>query len=476
MTDIPLAFPACPLTTFAALRAHQPAAVWLDGAAGGQYSIMSAAPRGQLVSRWGRTRWFPGDAHRSVADDPQAGRDLGDGDPLAILNTYLDDRPQPSLPFASGAIGYFGYELGRRLQQQPSADAGMPDMAVGLYDWALVLDHRQRRAWLAGEPPMQIADWLGNSPHATPGEWWSPGDVCATPGYASYGRAFQRVSDYLQAGDCYQVNLARRLRASFAGDPLGVYADFRDAAGGPFAAYLELPGGPILSGSPERFLSLRDGRVETAPIKGTRRRVADPAQDARLRDDLLTSPKDRAENLMIVDLLRNDLGRACQVGSVRVPRLFALESFVTVHHMVSTVTGQLRGDRGATDLLRDCLPGGSITGAPKYRAMQIIDELEGEPRGIYCGSIGYIGDDGAMDTSIAIRTLTARGGELDYRAGGGLVNDSDCQAEFDETESKAAAFRHLIAIGEEHSSAGQRRTGSDRVKTQSSSDFGRTGG
>ena len=462
--------------TFAALRAQWPAAVWLDGAAGGRYSIMSAAPRGQLISRRGRTRWLPGDADRTAADDPEAGQDLGDGDPLAILQAHLRGPSRRSVPFGSGAIGYFGYELGRRLQHQVTADAGLPDMAVGLYDWALVLDHGRRKAWLAGEPPAGIVDGLHKRPGISTGDWWSEGDVRATPDRERYARAFQRVRDYLQAGDCYQVNLARRLQARFTGDPLGVYADFRDAAGGPFSAYLELPGGPILSGSPERFLSLRDGRVETSPIKGTRRRVADPVEDAVLRDDLLTHPKDRAENLMIVDLLRNDLGRACTIGSVRVPCLFALESFVTVHHMVSTVTGQLRADRAATDLLRDCLPGGSITGVPKYRAMEIIDELEGEPRGIYCGSIGYIGDDGAMDTSIAIRTMTARDGELDYRAGGGLVHDSDCQSEFDETESKAAAFRHLIGIGSDRAGVRHRYAVNDRINKPLNSDFGRTGG
>ena len=438
MIDIPLAFPSSALMTFAALRARLPAAVWLDGAAGGRYSLMSAAPQGQLVSRHGRTRWLPGAGGRE--------QDLGSGDPLALLQSYLGPPVAASGPFAGGAIGYFSYELGRRLQGQAPGDAGMPEMAVGLYDWALVLDHRHRRAWLAGDPPPGLADWLSAGPAQTPGAWWPAGEARATPDRASYDRAFRRVRDYLHAGDCYQVNLARRLQAPFDGDPLGVYADFREAAGGPFAAYLELAGGPILSGSPERFLELRDGWVKTAPIKGTRPRAADPCTDAARRDELLASAKDRAENLMIVDLLRNDLGRACRTGSVSVPRLFALESFVTVHHMVSTVVGRLRADRVATDLLRDCLPGGSITGAPKYRAMEIIDELEGEPRGIYCGSIGYLGRDGAMDTSIAIRTMTARDGVLDYRAGGGLVADSECAAEFDETESKAAAFRRLLAV------------------------------
>ena len=444
MADTPLPLPDDPVGTFAALRERMPAAVWLDGAAGGRYSLMSAAPRGQLVSRGGRTAWIPAGASAQAPLRPAAATDLGTGDPLALLAARLGDGPVGMAPFASGAIGYFGYELGRRLQGQALSDAGMPEMAVGLYDWALVMDHRAGRAWLAGEPPSGLADWLRCGPCSAPGPWRAESDVHATPGREGYARAFDRVQHYLRAGDCYQVNLARHLRAAFSGDPLGVYADFRGRAGGPFAAYLDLPGGPILSGSPERFLQLRDGVVETCPIKGTRRREADPAEDAAVRAALQQSPKDRAENLMIVDLLRNDLGRGCETGSVTVPRLFALESFATVHHMVSVVTGRPAAGRGATDLLRDCLPGGSITGAPKLRAMEIIDELEAGPRGVYCGAIGYIGHDGAMDTSIAIRTLTARDGWLDYRAGGGVVVDSRCRAEFEETESKAVAFRRLV--------------------------------
>ena len=443
MADIPLPLPDDPLATFAALRERLPAAVWLDGAAGGRYSIMTAAPRGQLVSRAGRTRYYASASRASAPGD--GGVDLGRADPLALLGERLGDGPVGMAPFAGGAIGYFGYELGRRLQGQAPADAGMPEMAVGLYDWALVIDHPAGRAWLAGEPPAGLVGWLRAAPRSMPGRWQALSEVSATPAAEGYARAFARVQHYLRAGDCYQVNLARHFSAAFDGDPLAVYADFRGRAGGPFAAYLDLPGGPVLSGSPERFLRLDKGWVETQPIKGTRARAADPQADAAVREALRASAKDRAENLMIVDLLRNDLGRSCETGSVSVPRLFALASYATVHHMVSTVTGRLAAGRQATDLLRDCLPGGSITGAPKLRAMEIIDELEAGPRGIYCGAIGYIGHDGAMDTSIAIRTMTARDGRLEYRAGGGVVVDSQAAAEFDETESKAVAFRRLVA-------------------------------
>ncbi|PWG61142.1 aminodeoxychorismate synthase component I [Sediminicurvatus halobius] len=438
MHDHTLPYPSDPVQTFAALRGGWPHAVWLDGEAGGRFSIMSADPRELLVSVGGRTRITPraGAARTS------------DADPLALLAERLGPkRPASAPPFSGGAIGYFGYELGRRLQgQQPALPDG-PEMAVGLYDWALVMDHHERRASLRGAPPAGLMATLrAGAPPGAVGDWASTGPVAATPGEAGYREAFRRVARYIRDGDCYQVNLARRFQAPVSGDLLAAYRSFRRLAGGPFAAYLELPGGPVLSGSPERFLALRDGQVETRPIKGTRARGSDPASDAAARAALTDSSKDRAENVMIVDLLRNDLGRSCATGSIRVPELCAVESFATVHHMVSAVTGRLAPGRHATDLLRDCLPGGSITGAPKYRAMEIIEELEGGPRGVYCGAIGYLGFDGAMDTSIAIRTATVRDGRLEYRAGGGLVADSECAAEFAETETKAAAFRRLIHV------------------------------
>ncbi len=452
MSPIPIPVPADSVAFFAALRARWPAPVWLDSAAGGRYSIFSAAPRAQLISRGGQTWRLPSDASINETDcealtqrsDAQC---LGTGDPLALIREHLGPPLAAPPPFASGAIGYFGYEFGRRLQGQRVADAGMPEMAVGLYDWALVIDHDADEAWVAGAPPDGLLDWILSDPAGVPAAWQALSPATATPGRDGYAEAFARIKRYLRDGDCYQVNYARAFEAAFSGDPLAVYADFRALAGGPFSAYLQLPGGPILSGSPERFLAVRDGRVETRPIKGTRARHPDPLVDEAVREALGRSEKDRAENLMIVDLLRNDLGRCCATGSVRVPALFALERYATVHHMVSVIEGELAPGVHVTDLLRDCLPGGSITGAPKYRAMEIIEELEGRPRGIYCGAIGYIGADGAMDTNIAIRTMTARDGVLDYRAGGGLVFDSNMSEEFDETESKALAFRQLIAAG-----------------------------
>jgi len=267
------------------------------------------------------------------------------------------------------------------------------------------------------------------------------------PAYAS---AFARVQAYIQAGDCYQVNLAQRFSADAEGDGWTAYTVLRDISPAPFSSYFNTPEAQVLSASPERFLRVQDGLVETKPIKGTRPRSRDDAEDRANAEALLSSDKDRAENLMIVDLLRNDIGKNCAIGSVRAERLFALESFANVHHMVSTVTGTLAPGHGAIDLLRGCFPGGSITGAPKLRAMEIIEELEPNRRGVYCGAIGYIGFNGNMDTSIAIRTAIYSKGKIRFWAGGGLVADSEMDKEYRETLDKASSMIQLM----EHFSVG----------------------
>ncbi|MGQ0522272.1 MAG: aminodeoxychorismate synthase component I, partial [Betaproteobacteria bacterium] len=252
------------------------------------------------------------------------------------------------------------------------------------------------------------------------------------------------IHEYIRNGDCYQVNLAQRFSAEAAGVPWLAYQALRILNPAPYSAYLDTPYVQVLCASPERFLKVEDGRVETRPIKGTRPRAGHPRLDAELIEALRRSDKDRAENVMIVDLLRNDLSKNCAAGSVRVPRLFEVESFATVHHLVSTVTGELAPGRDALDLLRGCFPGGSITGAPKLRAMQIIEELEPNRRGVYCGAIGYIGFDGNMDLNIAIRTLIFSRGVIRFYAGGGIVADSREEAEYQETFDKAAAMLRLL--------------------------------
>ncbi|MDE3207279.1 MAG: aminodeoxychorismate synthase component I, partial [Pseudomonadota bacterium] len=264
-----------------------------------------------------------------------------------------------------------------------------------------------------------------------------------TPDY--YAMAFHKIKHYIQEGDCYQVNLAQRFHTHAQGSGFNAYKKLRILNPAPFCAYLNLPGVEILSTSPERFLKVQDGHVETKPIKGTRPRSSNPDVDEKNAILLRASLKDRAENLMIVDLLRNDLNKNCLPGSVKVPALFDIESYVNVHHLVSTVIGTLASGRNAIDLLRGCFPGGSITGAPKLRAMQIIEELEPNRRGVYCGAIGYIDYNRNMDTNIAIRTLTYNQGLIRCFAGGGIVSDSRMEEEYQETFIKARAMLSLLS-------------------------------
>lgn len=429
--------------------AAEPWSVWLDsgGASGhGRWDVLAARPYATLVSSAGVTEYRQG----SHLDHLRC-------DPLEVLRTVLDARTQPQpWPFCGGAIGYFAYDLARQWTRLPNLardTAAWPDMAMGLYDWAVLVDHHQRRSWLihAGRASMPAETWqdlvaLFRQP-ARPDRRSSfavRGAVEGSFSAQTYRAAFDRVQAYIRAGDCYQVNLAQRFTCPVEGDPWAAYLALRRINPAPFSAYFSLPWGALLSSSPERFLRVRQGIVETRPIKGTRRRSPDGREDTMLREALQSSVKDRAENLMIVDLLRNDLGRVCTPGSVQVPELFRVESFASVHHLVSTVTGRLRDGEDAVSLLRAAFPGGSITGAPKLRAMQIIEELEPHRRGVYCGAIGYLGFDGSMDTNIAIRTLTWRDGILTFWAGGGIVADSHVDAEYQECLDKAAAVFQML--------------------------------
>jgi para-aminobenzoate synthetase component 1 len=430
--------------------ADLPWAVFLDSGphypAQSRYDILSAQPYVRLVTRGALTE---------VYND---GVELSREDPFSLLKRALAADPAcgGELPFCGGAIGYFGYDLARRLERLPSAaeDAErIPEMAVGLYDWAVVVDHRERRSWLAGQgrDPETDIRWGSlverfsapppEKPRA-PFRILSP--VASNLTHEAYARAFRRIRGYIHDGDCYQVNLAQRFSAVATGDPWLAYQRLRIINPAPFSAYFNTPYAQILSASPERFLRVEGGRVETRPIKGTRPRAGHARLDAELIESLQASEKDRAENLMIVDLLRNDLSKNCAPGTVKVPKLFEVESFATVHHLVSTVTGELRPDRDALDLLRGCFPGGSITGAPKLRAMQIIEELEPHRRGVYCGAVGYLGFDGNMDLNIAIRTLVHSHGAIRFWAGGGIVADSRLEDEYQETFDKAAAMLKLL--------------------------------
>jgi para-aminobenzoate synthetase component 1 len=357
------------------------------------------------------------------------------------------------LPFNGGAIGYFSYDLARRLETLPviAEDAEhIAEMAVGIYNWAVVVDHQKKQSYLVGHDCEEqkwhalIAQFSQLPEQQEHDSFKVVSTIDSNMDKAFYTQAFNRIKQYLKEGDCYQVNLAQRFVAHCDGDPWTAYQILRELNAAPFSCYLNLPEVQILSSSPERFLKLTGGVVETKPIKGTRPRKQDDAEDQQQIKLLENSNKDRAENLMIVDLLRNDISKTCLKGSVKVPVIFNVESYATVHHLVSTVTGILADDQHALDLLKSCFPGGSITGAPKIRAMEIIEELEPNRRGVYCGAIGYIGFDGNMDTNIAIRTLVHSKNTIRFWAGGGIVNDSVMEEEYQESFDKAAAMLDLL--------------------------------
>ena len=430
--------------------ADTPWAVFLDSGlhhpAQSRYDILTAQPYIRLVTRGNLTE---------IHTD---GVELSREDPFALVRRMLepDAACRSALPFAGGAIGYFSYDLARRIERLPARarDAErIPDMAVGIYDWAVVVDHVERRSWLTGQgrDPETDMKWdaLVKCLSEPAGErrraaFRITSPIVSNMTREAYAHAFGRIMRYIADGDCYQVNLAQRFSAQASGDPWLAYQGMRVINPAPFSAYLSTPYAHVLSASPERFLKVEDGRIEAKPIKGTRPRAGHARLDAQLAEALRNSEKDRAENVMIVDLLRNDLSKNCELGSVKVPRLFDVESFATVHHLVSTVTGTLREGRDAIDLLRGSFPGGSITGAPKVRAMQIIEELEPQRRGVYCGAIGYLGFDGNMDLNIAIRTLVMSHGEIRFWAGGGIVADSTLEDEYQETFDKAAAMLKLL--------------------------------
>ncbi|MEQ9348894.1 MAG: aminodeoxychorismate synthase component I [Thalassospira sp.] len=401
------------------------------------------------------------------------------GDPFDVLGGLLSRYQQESHddlpPFQGGAVGYFGYELAHQTEVLPTAVddwLSMPDMVVGIYDLVIAFDQEDRRMWLisTGTPeetgpvrekraiermalvrkylrlarPLIDAPTVPHKPSRT--AWQSNFDR------SSFKSSVQKVIDYIFAGDIFQANLSQSFRAEYDTDSIpdrfSLYRRLREISSAPFGAFLNFGDVAILSNSPERFLKVKKGQVETKPIKGTRPRGETPLSDAELAQELMLSPKDRAENIMIVDLLRNDLSKVCKPHSVKTPAICALESYANVHHLVSTVTGNLQTGKSAVDLLRASFPGGSITGAPKIRAMEIITALEGTTRGAYCGAIGYLGFDGAMDTNIAIRSLCVNGGRMAFNVGGGIVADSDPELEYEETLIKATKMFELFGLDE----------------------------
>lgn len=436
--------------------ADWPHVVFLDSAMAGplgRYSYVSADPLAWLESR----RGSPGDPFEAVRR----------------LTASARFAPAPGVPpFQGGVAGLFAYDLAHRLEDIPPAaidDFEVPELGVGLYDWVLAFDAAERRAWLVvtGLPDLsltrielrreQVLRRLEAPPAALTIPSVRPASI-ASPRFpvpdrerlasnfdrAGYLRMLRQGIDYIHAGDCFQVNLAQRLIAPQSAPAVEIYNRLRQRNAAPFAGYLDLGDYAIASASPERFLKLTAGDVETRPIKGTRPRGVYPMEDMARGGDLLESLKDRAENVMIVDLLRNDLGRVCRYGSIHVSAVCQLETFRFVHHLVSEVRGSLRNGLDAVDLIRATFPGGSVTGAPKVRAMQIISELEGVARGAYCGCLGYLGFDGSMDLNLLIRTLVLGRGWAHFSVGGGIVADSVPEREYEETWHKAAGILDAI--------------------------------
>lgn len=429
----PLPYRANPAEYFSRVR-HAPGAVLLDSgrpsAERGRFDLLSAWPIEQL---------------RVQPEETGSGFLQRLRQSLEQLGTAQLPEDCP-LPFAGGLIGYLGYDFGRRLEPllaHAIDDLQLPDARLGVYAWAMISDHQQGTSQLVFHPALgdgerQRLRALFTLKHdADPTTFTLTSTFKANLSATDYRNAFMRIQAYIQAGDCYQVNFAQRFQADYQGDPWAAYCALRAACPTPFSGYQTLPDGDaVLSLSPERFVRVSGHQVETRPIKGTRPRGKDAEEDAAYAAELLASAKDRAENLMIVDLLRNDLGRSCKIGSVKVPELFSLESYPNVHHLVSSVTGELAAGKDALDLIAGSFPGGSITGAPKIRAMQIIDELEPTRRALYCGSLMYLDVRGEMDSSIAIRSLLVKDGRISCWGGGGIVADSECEAEYQESITK----------------------------------------
>ncbi len=392
----------------------------LESLGSGRFTFFGSDPRAVLIAKRDRIHaWKAGQKHVYRAD------------PFEALRETLRQFP------SCAAVGWFGYDLGEHIERLPHAavdDLRFPDLFLGLYDRFTTIDRetgdrrtREGSGTRAVEPDAYGSEFRGLSRPTVPCNFTK----------ASYRTAIGKAKEYIAAGDIYQVNLSQRFEV--AGDgPLGVYERLREASPSAYAAYLELGERAILSSSPEQLLEIRGRRVVTRPIKGTR-----PLGQSQA---LLESPKDDAELAMIVDLERNDLGRVCEYGTVRVEEPKVLETHPTLHHLSATISGTLRPDADVVDVLRATFPGGSVTGAPKIRAMEIIDELEPTRRGVYTGAIGHLGLDGGVNLSVAIRVLHFDRDRFGFQVGGAIVADSDPEEEYRETLVKAAGIARALGL------------------------------
>jgi len=431
----------------------------------GRYSFLGSEPFLVMNSRGSEITFIRGQEHKMQHGNPfdTIGK---------LLKLYkLDYCPAP-VPFVGGAVGYFSYDLCHFVEHLPSTaidDLKLPECYFAFYDVIFAFDHLEGRAYLVatGFPELEERQRLKRARMRLEEmkNWLYPGhsviEVSQSPEQneeitlksnftpEEYIKAVNRVREYIAAGDVFQVNLSQRFEADLEIPPYELYKRLRRVNPAPFAIYLNFPGVAIVSASPERFLKVQGDLVETRPIKGTRPRGRDPVEDQRLAQELTHSIKDRAENVMIVDLERNDLGRVCRYGTIKVTELAIMETFPTVFHLTSTIVGRLHRGKSNIDLLKATFPGGSITGAPKVRAMEIIDEIEPTKRSVYTGSIGYLSFNGDMDINIVIRTFLIKEGKAYFQVGGGIIYDSDPKAEYMETLDKAKALIRALQLAPE---------------------------
>jgi para-aminobenzoate synthetase component 1 len=442
-----------PIDAFLAIK-HIPYSLLLDSSdtkhPASRYSYVMCMPVETIEAKNGKTTVTNWEQRLSLT-----------GDPLNIvqsrLSSWIDGAHNLKglLPFQGGAAGLFSYNLAKSFEKMPDnthTRNTTPDLAIGIYDQVLAFDNLRKRSYIFThahneeeatkkrdhfiELITQKIDAPAYKTQNPPLDWASNFDK------QSYCQAVQKTIDYIYSGDIFQANLSQCFTAKRPKDfdPFIHYCHMREVNPAPFSCYMNIGDIKISSTSPERFITIEDDLIETCPIKGTRPRSENIVEDKNNKKELLESEKERAENTMIVDLLRNDLSKICVPDSVEVTKLCELESFTSLHHLVSTIRAKLAKNKTPLDVLRACLPGGSITGAPKIRAMQIIDELENIDRGAYCGSIGFIGFDGSMDTNILIRTLTYDNDTITLQAGGGIVAESEPESEYQETLDKASAI------------------------------------
>lgn len=418
----------------------------------GRYSIIAVNPFEKIVNKGQETQISRNGEEVSVT-----------GNPFDVLRDKMDKYSMTyssDLPFVGGAVGYFGYDLCHHIETLSRTaldDVNIPDLYLCFYNGAIIIDHLEDTVHVTdaelnaggqervesivktiekGELEPAI---LNVVEHAEGVEFMPNMDK------ETYLNSVRRIKEYIRTGDIYQANMTQRFETDLRDEPIALYKKLRDINPAPFASYMDFGSGQIVSSSPERFLKVRDGKIETRPIKGTLPRGKTPEEDEKLKIELQNSKKDRSELLMIVDLERNDLSRVAKTGTVEVPELFVIESYATVHHLVSTVTAELREDLSLVDLLEASFPGGSITGAPKIMAMKVIDELEPTQRNVYTGSIGYMDFNGNADLNIVIRTIICKDEKAYFQVGGGIVWDSDEYKEYDETLDKARALMNALS-------------------------------